>query len=400
MEPVASDPKKSKARLRRYERALRKEFEEFGSYDDSDGKRYLLGPLYLRLGDLTGALQSFAWSEQAFPDDGGEPFHRLCWALALYRSGQLDTATQKLRETMLANLYLIPHLLGLKQARLDIWHGTNWAEPEYVQYASPEYRDCLRLWDPPALEWARETYHSPRFSQVRARYIEIFAQLKHEPPGHRRTELVREAFRLRAGDEDSQRLISAFQSDSVSLLTSTFAEIHLPEVCAKELVAHGWQAELGVAGDQLVSLKLTPEEVRKDRSLARQIAEQGGGGEAASHVGEHHVVPWPRLARGPSGADFEPAGTPPIPSERARTQGTAACLAQRRHAISQGRRLGRRPWLPTIRTRRMFPCRVVGALFRYRRPFGVRPQAGPAFTAPYTDRSMSCFDNRRYSYRQ
>jgi len=201
MEPFASDPKKLKARLRRYERALRREFEQFGFYDDSYGKRYLIGPLYLLLGDLSGALQSFAWFEQAFPDDSGEPFHRLCWALALYRAGDLGAAAQKLREAMLANLYLIPHLLGPKQQRLDICHSTNWAELDYVRSAPPEYLEYLRLWDPPAIQWARETYYSPTFSQVRARYIEIFAQLKHEPPGPRRRQLVREAFRLRAGDK-------------------------------------------------------------------------------------------------------------------------------------------------------------------------------------------------------
>lgn len=199
MGPFPSDPKKLKARLRRYERELRREFEQFGFYDDSSGKRYLLGPLYLLLGDLGGALKSFAWFEQAFPDDSGEPFHRLCWALALYRAGSLNAAAQKLRETMLANLYLIPHLLGLEQDRLDLWHGTNWAEPDYAQFAPSEY---LRLWDPPALQWARETYHSPTVSQVRARYIAIFEQLKHGPPGPRRRQLVSEAFRLRAGAEE------------------------------------------------------------------------------------------------------------------------------------------------------------------------------------------------------
>ena len=56
MEQSPHDPKKLQARIRRYERAVRREFEQFGFYDDSDGKRYLLGPLYLLLGDLSGAL--------------------------------------------------------------------------------------------------------------------------------------------------------------------------------------------------------------------------------------------------------------------------------------------------------------------------------------------------------
>ena len=60
--------KKIKARIRRYERSLRKEQAEYGFIDDGYGKRYLLGPLYLQIEDLLGALQSFRWFEQTFPD--------------------------------------------------------------------------------------------------------------------------------------------------------------------------------------------------------------------------------------------------------------------------------------------------------------------------------------------
>jgi len=104
------DPKKIKERIRRYERALKAEVQTFGMLDDGAGKRYLLGPLYMLMGDLRGALASFAWFEQACPDDTGEPFQYLCWSLALYRSGKLEAASKKLRRTMLMNLYLLPHL--------------------------------------------------------------------------------------------------------------------------------------------------------------------------------------------------------------------------------------------------------------------------------------------------
>ncbi len=192
------EPKRITERIRRYERALRKEHETFGSIHDGAGKRYLLGPLYLLLGDTAGAVRSFAWFERAFPDDMGEPVQYLCWALALYRSGNIAGASRKLLQTMLLNLYLVPHLLGMPQDRLDIWHGSNWAEKSYLEYAPPE---LLALWDQRALEWAKETYHSPKFRQVRARYIEIHEQLRHEPVGPRRSQLVQEAFELEASHD-------------------------------------------------------------------------------------------------------------------------------------------------------------------------------------------------------
>ncbi|MCP4602199.1 MAG: hypothetical protein GY847_17065 [Proteobacteria bacterium] len=191
------EPKKIRERIRRYERKLRKEQEELGALSDGYGKRYLLGPLYMLLGDTAGAINSFEWFKKTCPDDVGEPAQYLCWTLALYRSGNMEAASQKLRQTMLSNHYLIPHLLGLEQEDFDIWHGSNLAEKNYVQYVPPE---LFELWDEQALQWAKETYHSSKFCQVRERYIEIYEQLKNERPGPKRSQLVEQAFRLQNMD--------------------------------------------------------------------------------------------------------------------------------------------------------------------------------------------------------
>ena len=194
MSQFPKEPKKIRELITRYERELRKESEKFGFIDDSSGKRYLLGPLYLLLDDLAGAVKSFEWFERTFSDDIGEPLHSLCWTLALYRSGNVAGASRKLLQTMLSNLYLIPHLLGLEQNKLNIWHGSNLSEKEYLQYAPPE---IWTLWDPPALQWAKETFEGQEFGRIRARYIEIHEQLRDERPGPRRSQLVAEAFNLR-----------------------------------------------------------------------------------------------------------------------------------------------------------------------------------------------------------
>ena len=68
-----TDPKPIRERIRRYERALKRELEA-GYGGDGYGKRYLLGPLYMLIGDVDGALASFDWYQQAYPDDGGEPY--------------------------------------------------------------------------------------------------------------------------------------------------------------------------------------------------------------------------------------------------------------------------------------------------------------------------------------
>ncbi|MBZ0309744.1 MAG: hypothetical protein K8I82_27015 [Anaerolineae bacterium] len=190
-------PATIQTRIRSYENALKKEKKQFGAYDDSYGRRYLIGPLYLLLGDLKGALKAFRWFEKNFPDDGGDPLHLLCWTLALYQSSNMEAARKKLQQTMLSNLYVIPHLLGIEQKPLDIWHGSNIAEQGYVSYIPSE---IFILWNEPAREWLRTTYEFPDIQQIRERYIEIYYALKTEPRGPKRTELVREASVLMGWD--------------------------------------------------------------------------------------------------------------------------------------------------------------------------------------------------------
>jgi tetratricopeptide (TPR) repeat protein len=191
---IPTDPRKIRARIRSYERKLQREKIEQGGYDDGAGKRYMLASLYLLMGDLDGALKSFHWFDEEFSDDSGEPGHRLCWALALYRAGEMDKATRMLRKVMLLNLYLIPQLLGLKKQRLDIQHGSNWAEPDYVEWVPPEY---FGLWDEQARAWAKGLYEGEAFRKIEARYVEIGHELLNLRPGPRRSQLIDEAQALR-----------------------------------------------------------------------------------------------------------------------------------------------------------------------------------------------------------
>ena len=192
------DPKKIRQRIRRYERLMRKEYEEHGFISDGYGKRYLLGALYLLMDDVEGALASFHWFEKMFPDDMGDPIHYLCWALTLYRSGDMEDAAFRLRQAMLSNLYLIPRLLGEEQEELDIPYNTHLAQRLYLDYIPPE---VFELWDEDAVEWARKTYESPGLQRIRSRYIEIERRLETEPRGPNRSELVDEWIRsLRSRD--------------------------------------------------------------------------------------------------------------------------------------------------------------------------------------------------------
>ncbi len=188
-----TDPKRIRERIRRYERALKKELES-GYGGDGYGKRFLLGPLYMLMGDVDGALASFKWYEDAYPDDGGEPYQYLTWALALFRGDCRPEAFNKLYQTMLENLYLVPFLLGRNPQPLDIWHGSNLG---WIEYAVEIPRELVSLWDDVYLQWAREVSEHPVVVERVARYVAIHRALKSEPRGPRRTALVNESSTLK-----------------------------------------------------------------------------------------------------------------------------------------------------------------------------------------------------------
>ena len=186
-------PKAIRDRIRRYERAVKKELKE-GCGGDGYGKRFLLGPLYMLLGDVDGALASYDWYEESYPDDGGDPYQYLTWALALYRVGLRHDAFNKLYKTMLENLYLVPYLLGQNLQPLDIWHGSNL---EWIEYAHDIPQELIDLWDDQALSWAQEVSEHPEVVEKVMRYIEIQRELNTERPGARRSTLVDESYALR-----------------------------------------------------------------------------------------------------------------------------------------------------------------------------------------------------------
>lgn len=193
------DPKKIRARIRSYERKLKKEKEEHGFHDDGYGKRYLLSTLYLLMDDTEGALKHFDWFEQEFPDDSGHTIHYLSWTLALFRSGDLAAAKQKFGQAMLSNLFVMPTLLDLDE-EIALGEFDTMLSLMYLEETPDE---VFTMWHDEELDWGREVYYSQDITALRERYIEIEQALDITPPGPRRKELVAESFRLKGVDVTS-----------------------------------------------------------------------------------------------------------------------------------------------------------------------------------------------------
>ena len=81
-------------------------------------------------------------------------------------------------------------------------------------------------------------------------------------------------------------LISAFQSNSFSLLAEVFAEIHTTAACVAELVKHGWEEEFRAAPSRLVIVKLTEKEKEHARLFSKRIAQHP---DTNDHVVKNHL---------------------------------------------------------------------------------------------------------------
>ncbi len=193
MSDIPDDPKKIRERIRRYERGLQKEKQTFGSYNDGAGKRYFIGPLYLLLGDLEGALKAFQWFDTTFPDDSGEAGQSLCWALAAYRSGDRKEAIHRLTRAMLQSRYVIPRLLGEPIDGLTVSADSDELRLMELDWIPAQY---FSSWAPDEREWASREYHGEELTALRNRHLEITRALEKEPVGPRRTQLVEELYGL------------------------------------------------------------------------------------------------------------------------------------------------------------------------------------------------------------
>lgn len=184
-----SDPQKIRARVQRYKRNFRKH-----DYRDGSGSRYLLGVLYLLLDDTAGALDHYKWFAKTFPDDGGEPFHQLCWALALYRAGMVEQAAHRLRRAYAENVFLIPAILGVPHGQSSgLRRGSNWQEAEYVAQAPHEF---LTLWRVDEKIWLRSVWDSHAFKDFVRAHMNLEQQLFLEQRGEKRTALVKAFYAL------------------------------------------------------------------------------------------------------------------------------------------------------------------------------------------------------------
>jgi tetratricopeptide (TPR) repeat protein len=162
--------------------------------DDNQGVRYLIGPECLRVGENEGAIRAF---EKCLHEEVGCAFGL---ALAKLRAqGPSAEIGEALVTGFAANRYVAPMLLGESWERLDAFHGTNMAEPEWAHdvivaqadlwHAVPRGAEVLRFWwmATPVATWRRKL-------------DEIMIRLKALPASGERSAVVSEWSVLRSAE--------------------------------------------------------------------------------------------------------------------------------------------------------------------------------------------------------
>jgi len=185
---LTDQQKKYRDRANRARRELFKEKEKFGAISDGSGKRYRVCVYFVLSGAPEKAAEFLEWFEKEFADDVGEPAFLLYAALAYYRIGSLGKARRFLLDAMLSNIYLLPYLFSRPLPKQDMWHSSNWAQPDYIG----EIEELLEEPTSQEREWLKEQFEDKLFTNVRNKYIETFRVLQHADDFDTRSSILNE----------------------------------------------------------------------------------------------------------------------------------------------------------------------------------------------------------------
>ena len=186
-----------KKRIAKYKKALAADKKHWGGYyNDGSGIRYLIPEQFVKIKDYEGGLRYLNWFRKNFPDDSGYPIFLFEWTFILFKCKKLKDAEEKAHQTFFSNTYLFDKFLGKEPLHLDKSENSNWefeALTDNFLYSSKD-ADFIEF-----AIWLEAVLNSRKFLDKANEFIEIQRQLKNEPVGKKRSELVEKSSRLRYG---------------------------------------------------------------------------------------------------------------------------------------------------------------------------------------------------------
>ena len=184
-----------KLKIEKYKKALAADKKYWGGqYRDSQGIRYVIPGLFIKIQEYNGAFKYLNWFKKNFPDDSGYPVFLFECAFILFKCDKLTEAERKLYSTFFSNTFLIDKFLDKEPLIFDKYEGSNWENESLVENFSYSHNDMEFL---EFAIWAENILKSRKFLDTANEFIEIQQKLKNEPVGTKRTELVDRLYKMK-----------------------------------------------------------------------------------------------------------------------------------------------------------------------------------------------------------
>jgi hypothetical protein len=184
-------------KIEKYKKALKADKKYWGGYyHDGAGIRYAIPKLFIKIIDYKGGLKYLNWFDKNFPDDIGDPIFLFEWTFILFKCGKLKEAEEKAHRTFFSNTYLWDIFLGKKLLNLDITESSSWEFQSIGNYFTYTSSDTEFI---EFTSWIQGVLNNRRFLETVNEFVQIEQQLKTEPVGQIRSELVAKYSKIKYG---------------------------------------------------------------------------------------------------------------------------------------------------------------------------------------------------------
>ena len=177
-----------KNKIRKLKQALADDKKQWGGvYHDGTGIRYVIPEQYIKIKDYKGGLRYLRWFDKNFPDDIGYPIFLFENTFILFKRDKVKEAEKKACKTFFSNTYLFDIFLEKEPLYFDKSENHAWEFEELAKHL-PYKKDDLEFVEFAA--WIQNVLNSREFLDQANEFIQIEQQLKNEPVGKKRTQLV------------------------------------------------------------------------------------------------------------------------------------------------------------------------------------------------------------------
>ena len=188
---------KVKAKIEKYKKALAADKKYWGGqYHDGQGIRYIIPEQYIKIKDYKSGQRYLNWFDKKFPDDSGYPIFLFEWTFILFKCNKLIEAENKVHQTFFSNTYLFDKFLGKEPLLLDKNESSNWEYKSLVDSFTYSSLDTEFI---EFASWIEKILNSRTFLDKANEFIDIERELKIEPVGKKRTELVNRLSKIKYG---------------------------------------------------------------------------------------------------------------------------------------------------------------------------------------------------------